>query len=196
MQDQFSICSHCAAPFTPWRKNSNQQYCSRLCARRGGANRVPPSERIAMRTVAVDGCLLWTGARNRQGYGHMTIDGQRLLVHRVMWELAHGPIPAGMLACHKCDTPLCVNPDHLFLGSHADNSADMATKGRHFSHTRPERIARGERSGQTHLTAENIREIRGRREGGATMYALGREYGVSRQAIRRIVCREVWVHIE
>ncbi len=149
-----------------------------------------------MRTVAVDGCLLWTGVCSREGYGRMTIDGQRLLVHRVMWELAYGPIPDGMLVCHKCDTPRCVNPEHMFLGNHADNSADMAAKGRHFSRVSPEKVARGERSGQTHLTAENIRDIRGRRKGGATMYALGREYGVSRQAIRAIVLRKVWVHVE
>lgn len=71
-------------------------------------------------------CWLWTGARDGKGYGRL---GNKV-ASRLSWELSHGPIPRGKLVCHKCDNPPCVRPDHLFLGSPADNFYDMVAKGR------------------------------------------------------------------
>src|SRR4029450_10668027 len=79
-----------------------------------------------------DECWLWQGAPSKMGYGRIAIDktGATAYAHRVSWEFHFGPIPAGMMVCHRCDTPMCVNPYHLFLGTQADNLIDMRRKGR------------------------------------------------------------------
>jgi hypothetical protein len=76
------------------------------------------------------GCWLWLGATSPSGYGNIYAFGSSLRAHRASWVIFRGAIPAGMHVLHKCDTPSCVNPDHLFLGSHADNMADKVRKGR------------------------------------------------------------------
>lgn len=76
------------------------------------------------------GCWLWAAGKNNQGYGVCFLDGRRTYVHRLSWELHRGPIPSGLYVCHTCDTPLCLNPDHLFLGTQRDNMADASAKGR------------------------------------------------------------------
>ena len=76
------------------------------------------------------GCWIWLGAL-RCGYGHISWENKPALVHRVMWVLTNGPIPDGMNVCHKCDTPPCCNPTHLFLGTDQDNVHDAVRKGRH-----------------------------------------------------------------
>lgn len=82
-------------------------------------------------TVPEAGCWLWIGRAKPKGYGRIGIGrNKQFAAHRVSWELFRGEIPAGMCVCHKCDTPSCVNPDHLFLGTHADNAGDRQRKGR------------------------------------------------------------------
>lgn len=76
------------------------------------------------------GCWLWDGHVDRMGYAVLSIRSRFINGHRVMWEWRNGPIPKGMHVCHKCDVPSCINPDHLFLGTHADNMADKMRKGR------------------------------------------------------------------
>jgi hypothetical protein len=87
------------------------------------------------------GCWLWTGSVIEDGYGRLKGHTRALvLAHRFAWEATFGPIPDGFQVLHECDTPPCINPDHLFLGTHTDNMRDMSAKGR--SHElRPKRIA-------------------------------------------------------
>lgn len=74
-------------------------------------------------------CWTWTAAKIK-GYGTMNVGGKNCGAHRIAWELFNGPIPDGLHACHHCDNPSCVNPSHIFLGTHQDNMADKQAKGR------------------------------------------------------------------
>lgn len=77
------------------------------------------------------GCWLWIGAWHGDGYGIVKIRQVNFRTHRVSWELHNGPIPDGLCVLHKCDTPCCVNPNHLFLGTQPDNVQDCLNKNRH-----------------------------------------------------------------
>ena len=93
-------------------------------------NYPPAKERLFQRVDKSGECWLWTGGKTYDGYGMMKVDGRQTYVHRFSYQLHKGEIPEGMFVCHSCDVPNCVNPDHLWLGSPADNTADMFKKGR------------------------------------------------------------------
>ena len=130
------------------------------------------------------GCRPWLGRLNAKGYGLIALDGSPRLAHRVMWELVRGPIPAGLGVLHRCDNPRCVNIEHLWLGTQADNQADMAAKGR---------SCRGEARKNSKLTEEAVREIRGNFSDPSDVLAV--RYGVSPRHIRKIRSGEKWAHV-
>ena len=101
--------------------------------------------------VDENGCWRWQAAIHRTGYGHFKLDGRMLQAHRAAYVLLVGEIPEGTFVCHRCDVRDCVNPDHLFIGSHLDNMRDMTFKGRQAS--------RG-RHGRAKLTSAQVEEIR------------------------------------
>jgi hypothetical protein len=127
------------------------------------------------------GCWLWERGGEEAGYGFIHVNGRNKRVHRFAWEAFRGSIPKGLCVLHRCDVRSCVNPDHLFLGTIADNNADMAFKGR-------AKGGKGGPSGELHrmakLTAMDVAEIRNRPEEKSAV--LTREYGVGSWAIRSI----------
>lgn len=147
--------------------------------------------------IGFSGCWIWTGAVRRDGYGLFALKpGIRLSSHRISFLLAGGLLSDEKpCVLHRCDVRLCVNPDHLFAGSFSDNSRDMAAKGRHPSTLYPEKY-RGENNGNARLCAQDILDIRQRYSEGCISYAgLGREYGVPKSHISRIILRKAWTHI-
>ena len=139
-------------------------------------------------------CWLWTGSIDSKGYGHIKVDGKVQLAHRVAWELENGPIPAGegshgTCACHTCDNRACVNPAHLFLGSHKDNLRDMEEKGRAAD-------KRGEKNGRAKLTNHQIPYIKELWKARVfTQAKLAEIYGVSKTLINGIVNNKIRRHI-
>lgn len=99
----------------------------------GARKPLPTRERLMKRVRQTETCWLWTGKKAGNGYGQFIHDGDFIGAHRAAWMVLRGPIPTGMYVLHRCDVPLCINPDHLFLGTHRDNMRDMTAKGRHKS---------------------------------------------------------------
>jgi hypothetical protein len=133
----------------------------------------------------------------------MKIGQRKHLPHRISWELHHGPIADGLLVCHTCDTPLCVNPAHLFLGTSADNAADRIAKGRSATGARSGYILHREKYpvGSQHptakLTEEDVRTIRAMvASGQVTQADFARRYGVSANLIAQVVHKKIWKHVE
>lgn len=127
------------------------------------------------------GCWLWTAYRNRSGYGQISIGGRhdgRALAHRVSWELHRGPVPRGLCVLHRCDVPACVNPDHLFIGTNAENMSDMARKGR--ANPCGGRWLRGEEHPNAKLNRQLVAMIR---SSSKSTRALAREIGVDRRTV-------------
>lgn len=148
------------------------------------------ADRLWSRMVkSENGCWMWTGVlRDPKGYGAIVSNGRRLRAHRVAWQLTHGPIPEGMCACHHCDTPACINPDHLFLGTNGDNNRDRNAKGRTY-------MPRSEQIPNAKLTDVLVAEIKARLRNGEPHSRLAPDYGVSRQTISAIACGRRWAHV-
>ena len=136
------------------------------------------------------GCWEWQAGTTIHGYGRIRVASKSRKAHRVSYELHVGPIPNGMHVCHRCDRPCCVNPEHLFLGTPADNMRDRDQKGR----CRP---PKGEEHYKTKLTASEVALIREAVErlpyGGVSF--LARWFGVSQASISDIRRGRTWTHV-
>lgn len=154
------------------------------------------------------GCWEWTGKISRGkrgGYGKLLVQRKERLAHRISWMLHNGRLPPEMCVCHKCDNRRCVRPNHLFLGTVADNDRDRHAKGReakgdrHGSRTTPESLdkrARGEACGASKLTGEQVLEIRRKYVSRKYPYRkLAEEYGLSLTHVWRIVTGRYWRHV-
>ena len=129
------------------------------------------------------GCWLWIGRVDECDYGHY---GGAVRAHRYSYERAVGPIPKGLHVCHKCDTPSCVNPDHLFLGTAQDNTNDKVAKGRHL---------RGECMPQSKLKEADVREMRAMYAAGTAAPTLAARFGVAPTTVHSILRRRKWKHV-
>jgi hypothetical protein len=158
------------------------------------------NERFWAKVDKGPGCWTWNAGREPKGYGQFGMDrgGTRWTTtpaHRVAWELVNGPIPEGLLVLHHCDNPPCVRPDHLYIGTHADNARDRTERGRG-RQCPPELHARGERHARSKLTETTVRDIRSRyAAGGISQQALADEYGTIQSAISCVILRKTWRHV-
>jgi len=140
-----------------------------------------------------DECWPWIAYVDRFGYGTIWLEGKKHKAHRVVWELTFAPIPERLCCLHKCDSPGCVNPRHLFLGTIAENNADRDEKGRS---CKGMNFNVGEQSGMSKLMADQVISIReAYARGGTTQRELAEQYNVSSRAIGLIVSRERWSHL-
>ena len=150
-----------------------------------------PKERIIMNS-AIDtntDCWIFIGNRVKNGYGQICINGKIGIAHRHSYVAFKGDIPGGLLVCHKCDNPSCVNPEHLFIGTHQDNSDDKIKKGRH-------NAAKGEKHYKSKLSATDVINIRSMAKDGLTENEIAKKFNIGRGAVSSIKRRQCWKHIQ
>ncbi len=131
-----------------------------------------------------NGCLEWCAFTTE--YGRFFYNGRSWLAHRVAWVITKGPIPEGMVVCHKCDNPKCVDVEHLFIGTPQDNVNDREMKGRNV-------VPKGELCGTSKLTEHQVIEIR---NSDLNLIQAAKQYGVTPQAIWMVRKRKNWAHVK
>jgi hypothetical protein len=185
-------CLECHKDYYGWTGNKGK-YCSHTCYHKGDRRRA--IKRFWTRVDKTSGfgpqgkCWIWTGPVSEEygeskGYGKSGIGS----AHQIAWRVTYGPIPKGLSVCHTCDNPPCCNPTHLFLGTGADNSADMVAKGRSL---------KGARHPMVILNEAQIHEIRARyipRTNGG-LAALAQQYSIAVSTVHAIISRTNWKHI-
>ncbi len=183
-----------------------------------------PDEKLAERfwrkvnRCVADECWNWLGAKTGNGYGAFKAHGKTMPAHRFSYEVGCANIPVNALVCHHCDNPICVNPKHLFIGTHGDNMRDMRSKNRnitgdkHFSRLFPERlargdrhglrlhpecVARGERNGNAKLDSDDVRKIRKAiADGGASQRDIAKRFNVTKHVVSKIKLLKSWRHVQ
>jgi hypothetical protein len=171
------ICERCGRAFLALPRYVNQGL-ARFCSRRCIHAVTSLAEYFQRYAQPAEGCWLWKGSISDKGYGcvHLSSPRQKLYAHRLSWMAHFGPIPDGLHVLHHCDNPPCVNPSHLFLGTHQDNMRDMVEKRRMVMK----------------LMEADVLAIRASTQPNAV---LARQYGVSTSTICDIQKRRTWRHL-
>jgi hypothetical protein len=133
--------------------------------------------------AGIEGCWIWPHWKDRDGYGRTTFHQKTAIAHRIAYVLTYGPIPLGVYVLHRCDTPPCCNPHHLFLGTQRENCADAKSKDRH---------TRGERNGSSKLTPTQVIAIRADRRRQIDIAAT---YNIRQTTVSEIKLRHRWSHL-
>lgn len=144
------------------------------------------------RSAGWDACWPWTAALSKAGYGQIRINGVTLYSHRLAFELYGGAILKNQVVCHRCDSPSCCNPLHLFVGTQGDNMKDCSSKGRARG-----KVFHGEDHPQSVLTESRVREARQKYSTGDwTVRGLAREYDVNSGTMSLVLSRKTWGHVQ
>lgn len=211
------VCQHCRRRFLATGslvRHNWAKHCSWECRQATRRKQVKP--RFWAKVRKTTKCWLWCGQKQVSGYGFFSYQGRSQLAHRMAWLLTHGEIPKGLWVLHRCDNKVCVRPGHLFLGTRADNIADMIAKGRHshgdthpsrlkpeylprgeshWEKRHPERILRGEQRPQAKLTVAQVLAIRELRAAGKSLKEIAAIYGIHPGTVSEIALRRRWQHV-
>lgn len=154
------------------------------------------------RQIVRPGCWDWSGYISKKGYGFFYHSVVKSLAHRLSYRINIGIVPADLFVCHSCDNRICTNPAHLWLGTAAQNNADMVLKGRQAKGDTVRnalrngmRQPRGERHWCAKFTDIEVREIRSMYEFGHSLRWLGKKFDVNPKTISRIINRKTWTHV-
>lgn len=177
------MCSHCKLkPVT--RKRA--EYCSKACSNAARGRSLAERFLDYYKPGAADACWPWAGTVDANGYGVIADDNRRQLrAHRIAYERVNGAVSESRYVCHSCDNPSCVNPNHLWLGSAADNNEDKRAKLRH-SH--------GASHGMAKISENDVRDIRGLYP-QMSQQAIADRYGLHQTTVSDIIRGKIWTHI-
>jgi hypothetical protein len=163
-------CEYCLELFdTNVSPSKKRRFCSRKCSNN---SRIDTVQTMKDKSKLVNGCLIWQGCINDDGYGTISHKGKQYKVHRLAYILEYGEVPDGMVVMHRCDMPSCFHIDHLVLGTVKDNVIDMARKDRH---------------GKISLKRKVVSEIVERYNNGELGKDLAEEYGIARSTVSRYI---------
>lgn len=199
-----SICAHCGNYFkarTDAIKSGQGKYCSKKCSARGAHPRTDTTKRFWSKVDKTNHCWLWREAISTKGYGMFCLyHGKRVYSHRFSFETVNGPTPENLFVLHSCDNRLCVNPNHLFVGTQKDNIQDAVKKARMASgvrngrYTRPDRTPRGKNHGMSKLTEEQVIEIK-RMHKSFSQQVIAYKFNVSQPTISSVLMNKTWKHV-
>jgi hypothetical protein len=195
----YKPCAECGKVFLAkfqFSCEEHQRRCSLACYRKYQSKAWgDPAERFWSKVDSTSGdCWIFKGCRDSWGYAHYGVKGKRTQAHRYAYELTYGPIPAGKVLMHTCDNPPCVRPDHLRVGTNAENHRDAVVKRRH---------AHGERNSHAILTERQVLELRRRYQppppdkpkAKTNIEELAKEFGVSKATAYHAAVGNTWKHL-